>query len=233
MITEAVRAPIDEAAEDTKTTNRRRFREIHRQAEQAAQAVLDAHDETAGRTFEGRSFKPAQRPQHFKGIEQRIIEAAILRPALLQLNGLALLRELEQIMGFPIPRHYLRNPLKKKPTSKGRDPYWYIVKLRKLLASHGIAGLHDRDLVNVQAVLDALRSRLLPPPDNLVFKAEIAFTADGVTIGKRQYRLHSTTSGRLRIRGDTANLPAEALFEILKEATGANREASWPGKALP
>lgn len=78
MLSTTIAAIADAAAEaDRPLADRRRFREIHREAEIAGQAVLDAHPETKGRKWQGSSRKDYEHRPEMNGIHWRIISAAI------------------------------------------------------------------------------------------------------------------------------------------------------------
>jgi hypothetical protein len=140
------------------------------------------------------------------------------KPELLAMTRTKMLAELSERFGFTIKRYVIDNPLKRKPAPGTTDSHWLTRQIASNLQAAGHTGLKPADLNSVETVLKALKKRLLPPPAEEAFTVRIAFTADRVIIGKREYPLHSTASGRPRIGRGNHKLPADALLALLREA---------------
>lgn len=235
MLSPNVEAAISQAADQARPLlERRRFREIHRDAEIAGQAVLDAHPETKGRKWEGRSRKAYEHRPEMNGIHWRIISAAITRPGLLALSRTKMLTELSELFGFPIKRYVIENPLKRKPVPGTTDGYWLTRQIARKLSEAGQTGLKKADLRSVETVLKVLAKRLLPPKETTICRVgtiEIDYQGRTATMLGHAFRLHPTATGKLRIEGEDAKVSLDALLALVSEAKSKGKKRRERGEA--
>jgi hypothetical protein len=155
-----------------------------------------------------------KRPEALDRIEGYILEAVLCNSDFIShiigTRRVALRRTLEGYFGHDIPDAYFTNPLSTNSRTF----------LKGIIEAEGIA-LKKKEYKTLKALLLALAARSKrTAPNKTTFKIEIAFTADSVVIGSREYPLHSTASGRFRIGRGNSKLPADALFELLAESHG-------------
>ena len=234
MLSTTIAAIAEAAAEaDRPLEDRRRFREIHREAEIAGQAVLDAHPETKGRKWQGSSRKDYEHRPEMNGIHWRIISAAIVNPDLLTVSRTKMLATLSDQFGFTIKRHVIDNPLKRRPEAGTTNCYWFATAIARKLADAGYKDFKAADLKSVETVLKALAKRLLPPPERTmcaIGTIEIDLEGRKVTLLGHTFRLYPTGTGKLRIKGETAQVPLDALLSIVEEARQKGRSAAKAAK---
>lgn len=235
MLSTTIAAIADAAAEaDRPLADRRRFREIHREAEIAGQAVLDAHPETKGRKWQGSSRKDYEHRPEMNGIHWRIISAAIANPDLLTVSRTKMLATLSIEFGFTIKRHVIDNPLKRRPEAGTTNSHWFANVIARKLGDAGITGMKPADLVSVETILKALAERLLPPPERTmcaIGTIEIDWLGRKAMLLGHEFRLHPTATGKLRIEGEDAKVPLDALLALVDEAQRKAKRGRSAAKA--
>jgi hypothetical protein len=163
------------------------------------------------------------------GIHWRIISAAIVRPELLAITRTRMLADLSELFGFTIKRHVIDNPLRRKPEAGTTNSYWLTNLITRKLGEAGHTGFTLADLKSVETVLKALAKRLLPPKEKTMCKIgtiEIDLAGRKATLLGHTFRLHPTATGKLRIEGEDAKVPLDALLALVDEAKRKGRSAA-------
>jgi hypothetical protein len=149
------------------------------------------------------------------GIHWRIIAAAIAKPELLSGPRSKMLATLSEQFGFTISRNVIDKPLMRP----GRE--WLSAEIANRLKDAGHSGFRPADLKSVETVLKALAKRLLPQPGRVmcaIGTIEIDLEGRRLTMLGHQFRLYPTATGKLRIEGEDAKVPLEALLALVEEA---------------